>query len=89
MRELLDPHRLHSVQVIHDAQTVEPEAAVGEVRYILDSEGVGPTVRNVQTRLALPRHIFVRAKDRPDTTHDDDLMENFTTEGQTNLKNIE
>lgn len=62
VRELLDAQRLHAVQLVHDCQSMEAEATVGEAVDILKSEGVRPTVSDLHGTAALNRQAFVAAK---------------------------
>lgn len=54
VRELLDAQRLHAVQLVHDGQTVEAEAAVGEAVDVLHAEGVGSSVSDLHGAAAMP-----------------------------------
>lgn len=60
--ELLDAQRLHTVQLVHDCQSVEAEATVGEAVDILKPESVWPTVSDLHGAAALYRQTFVAAE---------------------------
>lgn len=52
--KLLDAQRLHAVQLVHDGQTMEAEAAVGEAFDVLHAEGVGSSVGDLHGAAAQP-----------------------------------
>ena len=60
--ELLDPQRLHAVQLVHDSQPVEAEAAVGVAVDILEAERIRPAVRYLHGTGALDRKAFIAAE---------------------------
>lgn len=67
--ELPDAQRLHAVQLVHDGQPMEAEAAVGETVDVLDAEGVGASVRHLHGVGEVTRQAAIAAKHGPDTTH--------------------
>lgn len=68
-RKLLDTQGLHAVQLVHDGQPVEAEAAVGEAVDVLKAEGIGAPVSNFHGTGALNWQAVIAAKQSPDTTH--------------------
>lgn len=67
--ELLDAKRLHAVELVHNGQAVEAEAAVGEAIDVLEAEGVGPSVSYLHGTCALNGQALVTAEQSPDATH--------------------
>ena len=60
--ELLDAQGLHAMQLVHDGQPVEAEAAVVETIDVLEAEGVGPPVRDLHGAGALDRQALIAAE---------------------------
>ena len=60
--KLLDAQRLHAVQLVHDGQSVEAEAAVGEAVDVLKAEGVWPPVRYLHGAGALNGQALIAAE---------------------------
>lgn len=67
--EPLDPEGLHAVQLVHDGQPVEAEAAVGEAVDVLEAEGVRPPVGDLHGAGALRGQAVVAAEKSPNATH--------------------
>lgn len=67
--KLPDAERLHAVQLVHDGQPMEAEAAVGEATDVLDAKGVGPSVGHLHGVDELARQAVIAAEHGPDTTH--------------------
>lgn len=67
--ELDDAQRLHAVQLVHDGQPVEAQAAVGEAVDVLDAEGVGAPVGHLHGARQVSRQAVVAAEHGPDATH--------------------
>lgn len=67
--ELLDAQGLHAIQLVHDGQAVEAEAAVGEAVDVLEAKGVGAPVSDLHGIGALHSQALIAAKQGPNTTH--------------------
>lgn len=65
----VEAHWLHAPDVVHNGETVEAQAAVAEVVDVLDSEGVGPTMRDVVDGVALHGDVVIAPKHGPDAAH--------------------
>ena len=68
-REPLDPEGLHAVQLVHDGQAVEAEAAVGEAVDVFEAEGVRAAVGDLHGAGALRGQAVVAAEQSPNPTH--------------------
>lgn len=68
-RKLLDAQWLHAIQLVHDRQSVEAKAAVGEAVDILKTESVRAPVSDLHGTRALYRQALIAAEQSPDTTH--------------------
>lgn len=67
--ELPDAQRLHAMQLVHDGQPMEAEAAVGEAVDVLNAKGVGASVGHLHGVGEVTRQAAIAAKHGPDTTH--------------------
>ena len=68
-RMSVEPHGLHALNVVHNGQAVEAEAAGLEVVDVLDPKGIRPAVADGVNGVALHRHVVVAAEHCPDSAH--------------------
>ena len=62
VRELLHSQGLHAIQLVHNGQTVETEAAAGETIDVLEAESIRTPMRNLHSIGALNRQTLIAPK---------------------------
>ena len=67
--QTMDSYGLHAIQIIHNGQMMESEAAVFEVIHTLNAESVWSAVCNLHASNALLAHTLITTEDCPDATH--------------------